>query len=339
PMVSGAAALLWSAEPALGNDEVADRLAQSAADLGAPGHDPIFGAGALDVACLLLCAQPADLSLAATFTPTRVLFGSEAKLQVDAANAGPGVAYGTTSTTILPRGVRLNASSLPAACTATTTKVTCGLGDVDPGTTASVSLGFFGTAAGNPSLATFLKTDAIDPFPGDTWGSPVFTVLRPGADVGIEMQAPSSLLVGGSFDYGMKAFNGGSVTATGVTATLRLPRQAEPDVGALPAGCTWTATTRLLTCALGTLDPGDVWIDTFPMTAVAVGGASARATVAATTVDPRRSDNQASAVTRLAAPRADLSVTAVPDQATIAVGGHVSVHSRRTMPGRSTPHT
>lgn len=49
PEVSGAAALVWQAYPYFTNDMVRQTLLGTAKDLGAPGPDPVFGYGALDV--------------------------------------------------------------------------------------------------------------------------------------------------------------------------------------------------------------------------------------------------------------------------------------------------
>ncbi len=49
PLVSGAAALVWEAFPWFTNDLVRQTLLGTATDIGAPGVDPVFGYGALDV--------------------------------------------------------------------------------------------------------------------------------------------------------------------------------------------------------------------------------------------------------------------------------------------------
>lgn len=49
PQVSGAAAVVWSAFPYMNNDQVRQLILGAAKDLGAPGVDPVFGWGLLDV--------------------------------------------------------------------------------------------------------------------------------------------------------------------------------------------------------------------------------------------------------------------------------------------------
>lgn len=52
PHVSGAASLLWSANPWMSAQDVRSRLQDTSSDLGAPSRDPVFGFGELDVTCL-----------------------------------------------------------------------------------------------------------------------------------------------------------------------------------------------------------------------------------------------------------------------------------------------
>ncbi|MCD9007994.1 S8 family serine peptidase [Luteimonas sp. XNQY3] len=49
PLVSGAAALVWEAFPYFDNDLVRQTILGTATDIGAPGVDPVFGHGVLDV--------------------------------------------------------------------------------------------------------------------------------------------------------------------------------------------------------------------------------------------------------------------------------------------------
>ncbi|MBI4497226.1 MAG: peptidase S8 [Chloroflexi bacterium] len=57
PHVSGVAALVWSVNPTLTNDQVAQVLTSTAADLGPPGQDPTFGAGRVNALAALQAAR------------------------------------------------------------------------------------------------------------------------------------------------------------------------------------------------------------------------------------------------------------------------------------------
>jgi len=58
PLVSGAAAVVWAADPSLAAEDVADILLVTADDLGAPGVDDVYGYGMLNLARAL---QPVGL--------------------------------------------------------------------------------------------------------------------------------------------------------------------------------------------------------------------------------------------------------------------------------------
>lgn len=58
PIVAGAAALLWSMEPDLSRDEVAERLLKSVDDLGAAGKDIYYGHGRVNLAKLVNLQTP-----------------------------------------------------------------------------------------------------------------------------------------------------------------------------------------------------------------------------------------------------------------------------------------
>jgi autotransporter-associated beta strand protein len=53
PIVSGAAALVWEAFPYFTNDNVRQTILGTATDIGAPGVDPVFGHGALNIAAAI----------------------------------------------------------------------------------------------------------------------------------------------------------------------------------------------------------------------------------------------------------------------------------------------
>ncbi len=61
PHVAGVAALVWAARPDLAVDELEAVLRASAADLGDPGHDTVFGDGRVDAAAALLEPVPDPL--------------------------------------------------------------------------------------------------------------------------------------------------------------------------------------------------------------------------------------------------------------------------------------
>jgi serine protease len=62
PFVAAAAALLNTAEPALTPAQVRTRFMETAQDVGAAGHDPLFGAGVVDVVAARAAGLPAPVA-------------------------------------------------------------------------------------------------------------------------------------------------------------------------------------------------------------------------------------------------------------------------------------
>ena len=65
PFVSGEAALIWSQHPAWTRDQVIQVLEAAVKDLGAPGRDPLYGEGLVDVQLALMLAQQKQEEMAA----------------------------------------------------------------------------------------------------------------------------------------------------------------------------------------------------------------------------------------------------------------------------------
>lgn len=67
PHVSGVAAALWAAHPGLSNVQVEEAMALTAIDLGAPGLDPLYGHGRVDLRSALDYAETGNLPPTAKF--------------------------------------------------------------------------------------------------------------------------------------------------------------------------------------------------------------------------------------------------------------------------------
>lgn len=320
PVVSGAAALLWSHEPTLTNAQVRDRLQASAVDLGAPGRDAVFGDGRLDAYCLLVCAPAADVSLVASVPNATLLFGAPTALDLQASNAGPDDAYGVRVTATVPRGLRIDLTTLPAGCTATSLLVTCRVGVLGNGATATFAIPASGTIAGAKSIVAIVLLDSTDPDLSNNAVTIPLTVLRRGADLQATLAtSAATTFAGATVDYTLAVANGGSLPATAAVATFRLPRQAGDLV--LPAPC--TAAGLVVTCAAGNLAVGGSWQATVTATGVRAGVGAATLQVSANEPDPGRADNRATATVRVVAPAADLSSSVSGNPTALAVGSTV----------------
>jgi subtilisin family serine protease len=70
PHVAGLAALVWSLDGSLTNDEVEQIIESTALDLGDLGRDDVFGHGRIDAAAAVGAAQPGTATPTPTSTPT-----------------------------------------------------------------------------------------------------------------------------------------------------------------------------------------------------------------------------------------------------------------------------
>jgi subtilisin family serine protease len=78
PIAAGVAALALSANPALGNSDLVNLLEGNADDLGAPGHDDLFGWGLVNAYKAVNAASQSALNPPGGFTPIRVNAGGPA---------------------------------------------------------------------------------------------------------------------------------------------------------------------------------------------------------------------------------------------------------------------
>lgn len=131
--------------------------------------------------------------------------------------------------------------------------------------------------------------------------------------------APSSVALGQTFAYTLTVANpGGAGTATGVTLSDPLPTNVT-YVSATSSAGTCSQSSGTVTCALGTLNPGDVVTATISVTAPnATVQLSNTATVAANETDPAPADNTATALTGVNA--TDLALTATGSPSQVLVG-------------------
>ncbi len=110
-------------------------------------------------------ACDADLAITKTDTPDPVAPGGVLTYQLDVTNNGPGDADNTTVVDVLPAGVTLLLAvpSQGGPCIGTTT-VTCNLGTVNNGATASVSITVMATTAtGTVTNTGSVSADNVDP--------------------------------------------------------------------------------------------------------------------------------------------------------------------------------
>jgi large repetitive protein len=254
----------------------------------------------------------ADLQLTKRTTTPSVASGGQIQWIVDVHNAGPSTAA----------DVNLDDPSLggsdyeqvvatPTQGTCDTT-VSCDLGSIVPGGTASVTIDARvlanDTTLNNGASAT---TSTADPDNSNN-NATASAVVENTADVRIAKDgSPSQPAVSDAYSYTIQVDNDGPGDATDLVVTDQLPAKlANPVVTASGWTCNSPATGGVLACTLGSLADGDSSQITIDGTIAGPQGGFFQNDTAVSTssTDPNPGNNTATK-TELATPAADLAVT------------------------------
>ncbi len=282
----------------------------------------------------VVCAAPppppppptpkADLGLTHTAAPNPVTVGQTLTYTLNVANAGPSDATGTVLSDQLPAGVSL-ASATPSqgACSGTTT-VSCSLGTVPAGGSASVVLQVIPNAAGTLTDSANVTSGVTDPNPANNSASVTVTAVaaaQPMADLSLSLTAaPNPVTVGQTLTYTLNVANAGPSDATGTVLSDQLPAgvslaSAQPSQGA----CSGTTT---VSCSLGTVPAGGSASVVLQVIPNAAGTLTDTASVTSGVTDPDTSNNSASVtVDAVNVPgEADLAISLGADQDPVQTG-------------------
>lgn len=197
----------------------------------------------------------ADLALVKTSAPNPVAVGGQLTYTLTVTNNGPDRALNAVVTDTLPAGVTfVSAVASQGTCSGTAT-VTCNLGSLNNGATATVTIVVTTPTIGTVSNTATVTSDISDPVPGnnsDTEDTPVVT----GVDLAlVKTVSPANPPVGSMLTYTLVATNNGGITATGVVVTDNLPAQVTFQSASSTVG-TCSQATGTVTCNIGTLAGG-----------------------------------------------------------------------------------
>ncbi len=286
--------------------------------------DPNTANNSASVTVNAVAAPPmADLSLVLSAAPNPVTVGQTLTYTLNVSNAGPSVAAGTTLSDSLPAGVSfVSAQPSQGSCTGTTI-LSCSLGTLAVGGSASVVIQVIPNAAGSLTDTASVASTVIDPNPANNSASVTVNAVAapPMADLSLALSAaPNPVTVGQTLTYTLNVSNAGPSTATGTVLSDSLPAgvtfvSVQPSQG----GCSGTAP---ITCSLGSLAVGgnaSIVIQVIPN---AAGSLTDTASVTSSVADPNAGNNSASVtVDAIAAPQpmADLSLalSAAPNPVTV----------------------
>ncbi|KQQ92939.1 hypothetical protein ASF62_14210 [Leifsonia sp. Leaf325] len=255
----------------------------------------------------------ADLVVTKTATPNPAVAGSPITYTITAANSGPSTSRDIVLDDLLPPEFDF-ASATPSqgTCDAPVdSALACDIGDIVTGATATleVVMDIPADYTGTPDAVETVTATSGTSDPDETNNTASWTATtQVSADLSISKQAPATAASGSRFSYTISPRNVGPSSSAETIVTDPLPA----DVTFVSATDPCTAADDIVTCDLGTLDPGE---EPELTVTVQVGGnvnirtlLSNTATVASSTLDPSEANNSATAVTETTA-IVDLSVT------------------------------
>jgi uncharacterized repeat protein (TIGR01451 family) len=169
----------------------------------------------------------ADLSIAKNDSPDPVVAGGALAYTVLVTNNGPADATGVTVTDTLPSAATFGAAtSTQGSCTHAAGVVTCQLGTVPSGATATITITVTPTTPGTISNVATVSASTPDPTPGNDSDTEETTIGDVGgsADLGVTKAVDeASPREGDRITYAISVSNDGPDDATGVEVTDVLP--------------------------------------------------------------------------------------------------------------------
>ena len=263
-----------------------------------------------------------DLELTATDSPDPVLIGGRVTYTLPVQNSGPRAATGVSLTDDLPAGVTFDsATPTQGSCSESAGTVTCALGTLPSGSSASVEIEVTPQVVGTITTRASVTSDLNDPDPDDN-AAIAETTVDPVADLYLtKTDSPDPLLTGELLTYTLTVQNSGPSSATGVSLFDALPagvtfESATPSQG----NCSEFAGT--VGCALGTVaDEAGATVE-IKVRAPLPGTLTNHANVLSLVADSDSENNSASSETTVLA-AADLSLTKSDAPDPVPVGGQV----------------
>ena len=238
----------------------------------------------------------ADLVLIKEAAPRRVRPGSKVTYTISVTNLGPDAATAVTLLDTLPEGTS------PAKGGCEGRRIKCYLGTIGGGESTTLTLDVNVAPDARGSLRNKATVSSLTADPDIANNEAVATVrVQPPekADLRLFKNLDSEeVLAGGTVRYSIRVTNAGPDAATAVTLLDTLPAEMSPALRNCPG--------RRIMCYLGTIASGKTV--TVEIDAKLAEGASGdlrnSASVSSLTADPRLSNNEASVVMSVAAPRA-----------------------------------
>jgi uncharacterized repeat protein (TIGR01451 family) len=202
------------------------------------------------------CAA-ADLSVTKTDSPDPVFAGQEVTYTLTVRNGGPEAATGVTVRDTLPSPATSVSSSQGSCSGNGTTNVSCSLGTIASGGSATVTIKIRPTQPGSIVDMATVSGNETDPNPSNNTATQT-TQVNAAADLAVsQTDSPDPARVGQTLTYTVRVTNNGPQDATGVTLNDTLPKNAGYGSSSASQGsCAQKPTRGVITCNLGTIGNG-----------------------------------------------------------------------------------
>ena len=264
----------------------------------------------------------ADLGLTMRATPNALVVGSNLTYTITVANNGPLAATNVVVTQTLPPGaVFVSANSSQGSSQHSGGNVTCTLGRMNAGATATISVVVIPTTVGNIFSTASVSSNQADPDTSNNTATVLTRVFSPTSDLQVAINAtPNPVANGAPLAYVVSVSNKGPSSASNVILTNVLPASVFFNSGSVSQG-TFVNSGGTMVCSLGVISSGGSATANILVTPTSLGSITATAAVTANQADPVPGNNTAS-VTTTVSPAADLGVTLVASPGSIVFGSN-----------------
>ena len=190
-------------------------------------------------------------------TPAPYVIGNEVTYQVAVTNSGNAPAPAVTVTdTIEPQLAFVSATASAGTCGEAGGVVTCSLGEIGPGASATIDIVANIVAVGPFSNTAAASMDGEEDDTSDNEDTVAAVALGiPNLAVGKTVETPGPYLLGSEITYRLAVTNDGTADSTAVTVTDALPAGLV-FVSAVPSAGTCGEAAGTVTCSIGPLATG-----------------------------------------------------------------------------------
>lgn len=273
------------------------------------GDGAVLGSQSVTITVPGAAEPSADVSVTKEDATDPVLVGSNIDWTITVENAGPDAAINVTVTDVMPAGVTfVSATPSAGSCSESAGTVTCDLGNLASGGSATVAVTATADAAGDVANTAEVANDIADPIDDNNSATESTTVNEPPppgdpmADLVITKgDEVDPVLVGDEITWAISVTNKGPDDATDVSVTDELPAGVTfVSANSSEGSCSDSGGT--VTCELGTMSSGILIGIAIVVTADEAGEISNTAMVASEVADPVPGDNSATETTNVVEP-------------------------------------